>query len=171
MPLQPGEKAPELMLLDHNLQRVALADYRGKPLVLFFFPLAFGDTCTEEMCTVAEDFRAYQELNGEVAGISVDSPYALNRFREACGADFSFLSDFHREAASAFGVLRQAPLRSGLRGTSERAAFVLDADGTVAYSWVGEHPGVQPPFEEIKMALFSLHRAARRISNISSGEK
>ncbi|CAN5640290.1 peroxiredoxin [soil metagenome] len=153
MPLQPGDVAPDLTLLDHDLRRVSLADYRGSPLVLFFFPLAFSDTCTEEMCTVAEDFSAYRELDGQVVGISVDSPYVLQRFREECGAEFPFLSDFHREAAEGFGVLRAEPLRSGLRGTSERATFVLDAEGRVTYGWVGEHPGLQPPFAEVKEAL------------------
>lgn len=158
MPLQPGEPAPDLTLLDHDLRRVSLSDYRGNPLVLFFFPLAFSDTCTEEMCMVAEDFRAYRELDAQVVGISVDSPYVLQRFRTEVGAEFPFLSDFHREAAEGFGVLRSEPLRSGLRGTSERATFVLDAEGRVAYRWVGEHPGVLPRFDEINEALQQLQR-------------
>ncbi len=158
MPLQPGDPAPDLTLLDHDLRRVSLADHGGSSLVLFFFPLAFSDTCTEEMCTVAEDFSAYDELDAQVVGIGVDSPYVLGRFRQECGAEFPFLSDFHREAAEAFGVLRSEPLRSGLRGTSERAAFVLDAEGRVAYGWVGEHPGLLPPFDEIKQAVRQLRR-------------
>ncbi len=153
MRLQPGDRVPDLTLLGHDMRPASLADYRGQPLVVLFFPLAFSSTCTEEMCTVSEDFAAYRGLGAEVVAVSVDSPYTLNRFRQECNADFPFLSDFHREAAAAFGVLREAPLRSGLRGTSERAAFVIDPEGKVVYSWVGEHPGVLPPFEEIKEAV------------------
>ncbi len=160
MPLQPGERLPALTLLDHDKQQVALAELRGRPLVVLFFPLAFSSTCTEEICTVAEDFGAYRDLDAEVVAISVDSPYVLNRFRQDCNATFPFLSDFHREAAEAFGVLRTAPLRSGLRGVSERAAFVIDPEGRVAYAWVGEHPGLLPPFEEIKEEV---RRVKRRV--------
>lgn len=153
MPLQPGELVPEVKLITHDMQWITLAAFRGEPLVLFFFPLAFSDTCTQEMCTVAQDYGAYHDLGAQVAGVSVDSPYVLERFRAESGAGFPFLSDFHREAAEAFGVLRTAPLRSGLRGTSERAAFVIDAESRIAYTWVGEHPGLLPPFAELKQAL------------------
>ncbi len=153
MPLQPGDNLPDLILPDQDRQPVALAGYRGRPLVVLFFPLAFSSTCTEEMCTVAEDLGAYRDLGAEVVGISVDSPYALNRFRQECNADFPFLSDFHREAAEAFDVLRSGPVGPGLYGVSERAAFVIDTEGTVVYSWHSTNPSELPPFEKIKAAL------------------
>lgn len=153
MPLQPGNKAPDVSLVSHTMEQVSLTDFRGKPLVVYFFPLAFSSTCTEEMCTVGEDFDAYHDLDANIVAISVDSPYALDRFRRDCGAEFPFLSDFHHEASEAFGVLRKAPLGPGLRNTSDRSAFVVDANGTIAYSWRGAHPGVLPPFDEIKAAV------------------
>jgi peroxiredoxin len=121
--------------------------------VLFFVPLAFSSTCTEELCTVRDDIGSYTGLNATVAAISVDSPYVLNRFREDLGADYLFLSDFNREASRAFGVLRSAPVGPGLLEASERAVFVVGPDGTIRYAWQGAHPGLLPPFEEIKAAL------------------
>ena len=153
MPLSIGAAAPDLTLPSHTTEPVSLASYRGRPLVVLFFPLAFTSTCTEELCSVGEDLSAYRALGAEVVAISVDSPWVLARFRAECRADFPFLSDFNREASEAFGVLRAAPLGPGLRNVSDRAAFVLDAAGRVAYAWHSTNPGVLPPFDEIQAAL------------------
>lgn len=155
MPLQPGDPAPNVSLVSHENRQISLADFAGQPLLVLFFPLAFTSTCTEELCTVGNDLAAYQALDARVVAVSVDSPFVLKRFREECGASFPFLSDFHREAAEAFGVLRAQPLGPGLRNTSERAAFVLDGGGTIRYAWHSTNPSVLPPFGEIKEALQS----------------
>lgn len=154
MPLQTGDPIPDVTLPAHTNEPVRLAEHAdGKPLVVLFFPLAFTSTCTEEMCTLGKDFDAYEELDARVAAISVDSPFVLERFRTECGVDFPFLSDFNRDASRAFGVLREAPLGPGLRHASDRAAFVFDRRGRVAYAWHSTNPGLLPPFGEIKDAL------------------
>ena len=154
MGLQAGDRAPEVTLPSHENQQVPLSSlWKDGPAVLFFVPLAFSSTCTEELCTVRDDIGGYRGLNATVAAISVDSPYVLNRFREDLGADYLFLSDFNREASRAFGVLRTAPVGPGLLEASERAVFVIGPDGTIRYAWQGAHPGLLPPFEEIKAAL------------------
>lgn len=153
MALEPGTAAPDVTLTHRDSRtEVALHDYLGGgPLVLLFYPMAFSSTCTEEMCTVADDYTAYEALGASVLGISVDSPYVNTRFARECNASFPFLSDFNRTASRAFDVLR--PKLGELEGVSERAAFVIDRDGVIRYSWVGEHPGVFPPLEEIKQAV------------------
>lgn len=133
---------------------VRLNDYRGRSVVLLFFPLAFSGVCTQEMCAVAEDYTEYQKLGAEVLGISIDSPYVNQKFAESCNAKFPILSDFNKEATRAYDVLR--PDLGGLKGVSERAAFVVDQAGTIRYAWVGEHPGVMPPLEEIKSVVGAL---------------
>ena len=67
---------------------------------------------------------------------------------------FPILSDFNKEAATSFGVLRDELI--GLRGVANRSAFVIDADGNVAYSWVSEDPSVLPPFDEIEETVRAL---------------
>jgi glutaredoxin-dependent peroxiredoxin len=162
MPLKAGDSAPRLTLPSHDLEEISLSDYRGeRPVVLLFFPLAFTSTCTAELCTVGEDLATYRALDAEVLAISVDSPFVLQRFRNECGAEFPFLSDFHREAAEAFGVAREAPLGPGLRGVSDRAAFVISREGEIAYAWHSTNPGQLPPFDEIKAALGELARDGR----------
>ena len=146
-----------MTLVSHTHEPVALDDFRGKqPVVVLFFPLAFSSTCTEELCSVRDDLATYDELSAQVFAVSVDSPYVLNRYRQDIGAEYPFLSDFHREAAEAFGVLRTAPLGPGLRNTTDRSAFVIDRDGKIAYTWHSTNPSLIPPFDEIKQALREL---------------
>lgn len=153
MALAPGTQAPDATLTVRDSRTtVTLHEYQESgPLVLLFYPMAFSSTCTEELCTVAEDYSEYEKLGATVLAISVDSPYVTTRFAEECGASFPFLSDFNRSASRAYDVLR--PSLGKLEGVSERAAFVIDHDGVITYSWVGEHPGVFPPLDEIKEAV------------------
>jgi len=154
MALQAGERAPDVTLPSHEFQQVPLSSlWQDGPAVLLFYPLAFSSTCTEELCTVRDDRASYEGLNATVAAISVDSPYVLKRYREDVGADYLFLSDFNREASRAYQVLRTLPVGPGLLDASERAVFVIGQDGVIRWVWQGEHPGLLPPFEEIKAAL------------------
>lgn len=150
--LQVGEVAPDFSLFQRPKESpLRLADYLGQPLVILFFPLAFSSTCTEEICGVAEDYGLYESLGAVVLGISVDSPWVNQRFAEACNAPFPVLSDFNREASAAYGVLRDELY--GLKGVSNRAAFVVGRDGKVLFAWMDENPSVLPPFRKIKDAV------------------
>ncbi|HEY8468791.1 MAG TPA: redoxin domain-containing protein [Longimicrobiales bacterium] len=146
----PGDPAPDATVFAAPREPVRLSRYFGeRPVILLFFPLAYSSVCTREMCTVAEDYAAYEQDGVTVLGISVDSPFVNQKFAEDCRAPFPILSDFNREATDAYGVRREL---GGLEGVSERAAFVVDPSGIVRYVWVGEHPGVFPPLEEIREA-------------------
>lgn len=155
MALAIGETAPAVTLFGPKRVPVDLGDHIGKaPVVLLFFPLAFTSTCTAEMCSVAEDRTDYSDLNARVFAISVDSPHVNTKFAEETGAEFPILSDFNRDAIRAYDVVR--PDLGGLREVAERTVFVIDADGVIRYMWQGAHPGVMPPFGEIKAALARL---------------
>ena len=154
MPLKVGDRAPDLTLPDHTRKKVALSTlWSERATVLLFFPLAFTSTCTEELCAVRDDLGLYEDLNARMVGISVDSPWVLERFRQEIGADYLFLSDFNREASRAFGVLREAPVGPGLLQASDRAVFVIDREGTIRYVWHDANPSLVPPFDEVKAAL------------------
>ncbi len=156
--LQVGDIAPDFRLFQRPKEPpVRLSDYRGRTLVILFFPLAFSSTCTEEICGVAEDYGLYESLGAQVLGISVDSPWVNQRFAEACNAPFPVLSDFNREASAAYGVLREELY--GLKGVSNRAAFVVSRDGRVVFAWMDENPSVLPPFRRIKEAVREAGRA------------
>jgi peroxiredoxin len=154
MALRVGDTAPDATVFMRPREPVQLSAYRGQPTVLLFFPLAFSGVCTKEMCTMAEDYRRYRALGAEVLGISIDSPYVNAKFAEACNATFPIVSDFNKEATTAYDVMR-ADL-GGLQGVSERSVFVIDRNGVITYAWVGENPGVMPSFEEIEAAVQQL---------------
>jgi peroxiredoxin len=155
MALKQGDAAPDVTLPSaDSLKPVSLAEqWKDGPVVLLFFPLAFTDTCTDELCAVRDDMGSYGGLNARVVAVSVDSPWVLDRFRREIGADYLFLSDFNRQATEAFEVVRKTPVGPGLMGVSERAAFVIGQDGRIRYSWSSVTPGLLPPFDEIKQAL------------------
>lgn len=154
MALQPGDTAPDVTLPSSEGVQVRLADeWAHGPVVLLFFPLAFTDTCTDELCAVRDDVGSYAALNARVLAVSVDSPFVLDRFKREIGADYTFLSDFNRVATQAYDVVRKTPVGPGLMGVSERAAFVIGRDGRIRYSWSSVTPGLLPPFDEIKQAL------------------
>ncbi len=153
-PVPVGAPAPDFALAPGpGPDRVTLSDLRGETVVLLFFPLAFSGVCTEELCRVAEDWSAWEGLSARVLGVSIDSPFVTRRFAEETGVPFPLLSDFNKEAASAYGVLYEEWF--GMRGVAKRSAFVVDSAGVVRYAWVTEDADVLPPFHEILDAVQS----------------
>jgi peroxiredoxin len=152
MAVQEGEAAPGFTLPARPRENVDVGEHLGRDkVVLLFFPLAFSSTCTAEMCRMRDDWARWQELDARVFGITVDSPFVTDRFRQAERIPFPILSDFNREVAGRYGVLYEELL--GLRGVPKRAAFVIGRDGNVAYRWVSEDAGVEPPYEEVRQAV------------------
>ena len=154
MALVVGEKAPEFRLSSGPGEDIDVGELIGKEKVLLlFFPLAFSSVCTAEMCRMAEDWQNWEEIGVSVFGISVDSPFALQRFREAEKIPFPLLSDFNRTTAQEYDVLYKNFF--GMEGIAKRSAFVLDSSGTIAYSWSTDDASVEPDYEAIRAAVVS----------------
>jgi peroxiredoxin len=129
----------------------ALAD---APLVFAFFPGAFTSVCSSEMATFQERLGEFESAGASVYGISVDTPFAQNEFREQLNLSFGLLSDSNRELVDAFDVSMDfASL--GVDEVAKRAVFVVDGDGTVTYAWVSDDPGVEPDYDEVVEAVES----------------
>ena len=159
MPPKPGDPAPVFVLPEAPGRTVDLAARIGaRPVVLLFFPLAFSSVCTAEMCAVRDDWAAWKDLDADVLGVSVDSPFVTRKFKEDNRLPFPVLSDFNREAARAYAVLYEDYF--GLRGVAKRAVFVIDRDGRIAYRWVSEDSGVEPDYEEVKATVERLGAGA-----------
>jgi peroxiredoxin len=155
MSIQAGQDAPDFTLKNTDMQDVTLSSLRGqKNVVLLFVPFAFTGVCTNELCSVRDDLHNYNNLNAEVFGISVDSPFAQKQWKEKENLNFTLLSDFNREACKAYGACFDN-LR-GLQGVAKRAAFVIDKAGQVRYAEVLESPGNLPNFDKIRETLQSL---------------
>ena len=148
MSLQPGQAAPQFKLTSSELQEVSLADFKGKKVVLHFFPLAFTGVCTTQLCTMRDSFGYYDGLNAQILAVSVDSPFTLAKFKEENGYQFPLLSDFNKEISTAYDAL-YAEFAFGMKGVSKRAAFVIDEEQNIIYAEVLESAGDLPNFEAI----------------------
>ena len=155
MLLKVGDKAPDFSLLNSTVEKVSLSDFRGKNVVLLCFPLANTVTCTKEMCTFRDELKSYEDLNAQVLGVSVDSPFALQMWAEKNNYNFPLLSDFNKEVSASYGALYDVfvPGKLDFKGVAKRSAFVIDKDGNIKYTEVLEDAGNEPSYEAIKKAL------------------
>ncbi len=152
MTLNQGDAAVGFKLLAKVGDEVDVSAFIGKDrIVLLFFPLAFSPVCTDEMCPFRDNWSQWEGLEAKVFGISVDSPFVTDRFRQENQVPFPILSDFNKEVCTQYGVVHEELI--GLKGVAKRSAIVIGADGKIAYKWVTDDPRVQVPFDEIKAAV------------------
>ncbi len=158
MPIAVGTKAPDFSLKSKNAGGVSdiklSANAGQKNTVLLFFPLAFTGVCTAELCDVTAGLNAYKELNAEVIGLSVDSPFAQEAWAAKEKIGIPLASDLNKKTAADYGVL--LPDLLGFGSTSARAAFVVDKAGVVQYAEQTATPKDLPNFAAIKETLAKL---------------
>ncbi len=157
MAIEKGQQAPAFTLYNSEKNKVNLADFNGKNVVILLFPLAFTSVCTAELCSVRDNITLYNNSNAQVLGISVDSLFTLDKYKNEQNLNFPLLSDFNKTVSTAFGVLYDTFPAFEMEGVSKRAAFVIDKDGVVQYSEVCPTPGDQPDFAAIQETLASLN--------------
>lgn len=148
MPLKPGDTAPDFTLYNSEKQEVSLHDFKGKPVVLLFFPQAFTGTCTKELCGVRDDLYDFRNINAEVLAISVDSIYTLAKWKELENFNFHLLSDFNKEVSRKYDSIYEE-WGFGMKGVSKRSVFVIDGDGIIRHAEVLEKAGDMPKMEAI----------------------
>ncbi len=158
MPIAVGSKAPDFTLKSKSAAGVAdvklSANFGRKNTVLLFFPLAFTSVCTQEMCDISNGLNAYAQLNADVIGLSVDSPFAQEVWAQKEKITVRLASDLNKQTAAAYGVL--LPDLLGFGATAARAAFVIDKQGVVQYSEQTATPKDLPDFQAIKATLARL---------------
>lgn len=152
MSLQPGQPAPQFTLVSSQLKEVSLSDFKGKKVVLHFFPMAFTGVCTTQLCTMRDNFGYYDGMNAVILGISVDSPFTLAKFKEENNYQFELLSDFNKGVSTAYGCIYEE-FFFGLKGVSKRAAFVIDEQQNIVYAQVLEVATDLPDFDAIAAAV------------------
>src|ERR1044071_6329347 len=158
MAIPVGSKAPDFSLKSRKngaVSDVKLADNLGKKnTVVLFFPLAFTGVCTTEMCDVTAGLNAYQQLNADVVGISVDSPFAQEAWATKEKIGITIASDLNKEVIKKYDVV--FPMLAGVGDTAARSAFVLDKNGVVQYCEQTPTPKDLPSFDAIKATLAKL---------------
>ncbi|HEY5406757.1 MAG TPA: redoxin domain-containing protein [Ginsengibacter sp.] len=156
MKIEVGSNAPDFSLYSSEKKKVSLQDYRGKNVVLLFFPLAFTGVCTKELCNVRDTITIYNNSNAEVIAISVDSPQTLAKFKEDQKLNFQLLSDFNKVISEKYGCLYET-FSLEMKGVSKRSAFVIDKEGNIRYAEVLENASEQPDFNSITDCLKNLN--------------
>lgn len=148
---QTGQFAPDFELLNQYGEPVRLSDFRGRNVVVVFFPFAFSGICTGELCEIRDNIGAFKDSNAAVLAISVDSKFAQRAYAEHERFDFGLLADFwpHGAVARNYGVFDETS------GMALRGTFIIDAAGIVRYVVVNPR-GQARDFAEYRRALSSL---------------
>jgi peroxiredoxin len=151
-----GAAAPDFELHSTPDQSVRLADFRGRPVVLVFYPADWSPVCGDQVALYNEMWREFEDYHAQVLGISVDGAWCHRAFAESRKLRFPLLADFEPkgDVSRRYGAYREKD------GFSERALFVIDAGGTVRWQYlspVGVNPGADGIFEALE-ALTSEQR-------------
>jgi peroxiredoxin len=150
--LEAGMRAPDFEIHSTPDQLVSLSDFRGKNVILAFYPADWSPVCGDQLALYNEILSEFHKLGAELIGISVDGAWCHAAFADARRLHFPLLSDFEPKGAVArsYGVYR------GKDGHSERALFVIDADGIIRWSYCSP-VGVNPGADGILEALETMH--------------
>jgi peroxiredoxin len=148
--LPVGTPAPDFTLRDANDRPVSLSDFRGKNVVLVFYPLDWSPACSDQLSLYQSELEEFEKYNAQVIGVSVDSIYSHGAWAAVRGITFPLLADFHPkgEVARQYNVMRQSD------GFSERALYVIDGDGIIRYTHVSPQlhkiPDIYELFEQLQ---------------------
>ncbi len=153
--LKPGDTAPDFTLRASDKSQIKLSDFRGKNVVLLFYPLAFTGVCTKELSLMRDSLAEYEALDAQLLAISVDSIYALDKWKHELGFNFPMLSDFNKTVSKKYDALYKTFVYE-MKGVSKRSAFVIDKDGVIRYAEVLENAGELPNFEAVRNVLKTL---------------
>ncbi len=149
--LQPGAEAPDFELPSTPDQNVRLSEFRGQPVILAFYPEDWSPVCSDQLGLYQAVLPEFQKFNAELMGISVDSVWSHLAFAKDRNLHFPLLSDFEPKGE----VARTYQVYRAKEGTTERALFVIDADGIIRWSYVSP-VGVNPGADGILRALEGL---------------
>jgi peroxiredoxin len=148
-PLPVGSSAPDFALPDPNGHMVRLSDYRGKPVVLVFYPLDWSPTCSDQLSLYQSEIAEFEQRGAQLLAISVDSLYSHGAWAAVRGLSFPLLADFHPKGA----VAKQYQVYREQEGFSERALYLIDGEGIIRYAHVSPQLHHVPDIYELFAAL------------------
>jgi peroxiredoxin Q/BCP len=153
--IEPGEEAPDFELPDQDGRVVKLSNFRGAPVVLYFYPKADTPGCTTQACGVRDHQADYAEFGATVLGISPDPVTKVKKFHDKHDLNFALLADADHAVAETYGVWVQKSMYGRTYLGNERTTFVIDADGRV-----GQVLRKVKPAEHDQQVLSALGEAA-----------
>jgi peroxiredoxin len=153
--LSIGTAAPDFSLFNQDKKEITLSSFRGKNVLIHFFPLSFTGVCTEQLCHSRDHLQDYKNMDAVVLAISTDSIFSQAAFRQQLNLDFDLLSDYNHEVINAWGM-EIAEFAFGMKGVSARGTYIIDKEGVVRYAERTANPGVLPDFQAIQACLSGL---------------
>ena len=147
-----GTPAPDFTLPSTSGSEVTLSSFRGKSVLLAFFPLAFTKVCTQELCSLSEDYGRFRDANTEVLPISVDSVPTLREFKAKERISVDLLSDFKREVSRRYGTLIEDKF------FSNRAYILIDPEGLVRWAYAEDTPSTRRENQELLAHVLETHQ-------------
>ncbi|AXO79372.1 thioredoxin-dependent thiol peroxidase [Olleya aquimaris] len=131
--LKQGDKVPNFTVNDQDGNPISLSDYKGKKLVVFFYPKASTPGCTAEACNLTDNYTALQDKGYEILGVSADSEKRQTNFRNKYSFPFPLLADEDKEVINAFGVWGLKKFMGKEYDGIHRKTFLVDENGVVAH--------------------------------------
>jgi peroxiredoxin Q/BCP len=135
-----GEPAPDFTLETDSGEQVSLADFRGKPVVLYFYPKDDTPGCTTQACGIRDAYGEFEQAGAVVLGVSPDTAASHVKFKEKYGLPFTLLADPEHEVAERYGVWGEKNYMGRSYMGVNRSTFLIGPDGTLAKIWHGVKP-------------------------------
>ena len=138
--LNPGEAAPDFQLPDQQDRKIGLKHFRGRKLLVYFYPKADTPGCTRQACSIRDAREFLADLGLAVVGISPDQPARQKKFDDKYNLAFPLLADPDHRVAEAYGVWGEKTLYGKKSLGITRSSFLIDADGKIMQAWYGVKP-------------------------------
>jgi thioredoxin-dependent peroxiredoxin len=138
--VEEGKPAPNFELTTDKGERVKLSDFRGKPVVLYFYPKDDTPGCTKQACGIRDEYGEFQKRGAVVLGVSPDDEASHVKFRDKYQLPFTLLADPEHEVAESYGVWGERKFAGKTYMGINRSTFVIDADGTISKAMLGVKP-------------------------------
>jgi peroxiredoxin Q/BCP len=131
--LQVGSRAPDFTLPTADGRKVYLKDYRGKKVILYFYPKDDTSGCTKEACSFRDNLKRFEKKGAVVVGVSIDSPESHSKFAGKYGLPFTLASDEHKDIVKKYGVWKEKSMYGRKYMGTVRTTFVIDEQGVITH--------------------------------------
>ena len=152
-----GSNIPSFELPDADGKLENVSEFKGKNIVLVFYPAAFTGVCKTELCHFRDDLSKFSNMNAEVIGISVDYPLSVKEFSTTNNINFLLLCDYNKTVIKQFDIEFSDFFNLEGYTVAKRSEFIVDKAGIIQYKWIADDPGQDPDNTEIDSKISSMN--------------
>ena len=152
-----GSNIPSFELPDADGKFVNISEFKGKNIVLVFYPAAFTGVCKTELCHFRDDLSKFSNMEAEVIGISVDYPFSVKEFSTTNNINFLRLCDYNKTVIKQFDIEFSDFFNLEGYTVAKRSVFIVDKAGIIQYKWIADDPGQEPDYAEIDSKISSMN--------------